>query len=90
MGGTFAFDRGPCIPWEAGGQAGGVMDRVDELEERVAHLMRAVEDLSDVVARQAGEIAGLERRVRLLMERAAAEEASGGGAVEANVRPPHW
>jgi SlyX protein len=66
------------------------MDRVEALEERVAHLMRAVEDLSDVVARQATEIAGLERRVRLLMERAAEEEALRGEAPEANVRPPHW
>ena len=65
------------------------MDRIEVLEERVAHLMRAVEELSDVVARQAGEIAGLERRVRLLMERAAEEEAF-GGSPEANVRPPHW
>ena len=56
------------------------MDRVDSLEERMAHLMRAVEDLSDVV---------LEGRVRLLMERAAEEEAF-RGPPEANVRPPHW
>jgi SlyX protein len=60
-----------------------------DLEEKVAHLIRAVEDLSDVVARQADEIAGLERRVRLLMERAAEEEAL-EAAPEANVRPPHW
>jgi SlyX protein len=66
------------------------MDRVEVLEERVAHLMRAVEELSDVVARQAGEITGLERRVRLLMERTAEEEALRGEAPEANVRPPHW
>lgn len=65
------------------------MDRVDSLEERMAHLMRAVEDLSDEVARQASEIAGLEGRVRLLMERAAEEEAF-RGPPEANVRPPHW
>lgn len=65
------------------------MERTD-LEEKLAHLIRAVEDLSDVVARQAGEIAGLERRVRLLMERAAEEEALGGGTPEANARPPHW
>ena len=64
------------------------MNSVD-LEEKVAHLIRAVEDLSDVVARQATEIAGLERRVRLLMERAAEEEAL-REAPEANVRPPHW
>ncbi len=61
-----------------------------DLEEKVAHLIRAVEDLSDVVARQADEIAGLERRVRLLMERAAEEEALAGAPPDANVRPPHW
>ena len=65
------------------------MDRVQLLEEKVAHLMRAVEDLSDVAARQAREIEVLERRVRLLMERAAEQEAM-DGAPEANVKPPHW
>jgi SlyX protein len=66
------------------------MDRTELLEERVAHLTRAVEDLSDVVARQAGEIAVLERRVALLLERAAEEETLQGEAPVANVRPPHW
>ena len=66
------------------------MDRVQVLEERIAHLMRAVEDLSDVAARQAREIEVLERRVRLLMERAAEDEALAGEAPAANVRPPHW
>jgi SlyX protein len=66
------------------------MDRTNLLEERVAHLTRAVEDLSDVVTRQAGEIATLERRVRLLMDRAAQDEAQGRDTPEANVRPPHW
>lgn len=89
MGRTFAFDRRPCIGWGERRQAGAGMGTVD-LEEKVAHLIRAVEDLSDVVARQATEIAGLERRVRLLMERAAEEEALRGEAPEADVRPPHW
>lgn len=66
------------------------MDRVEALEERVAHLMLAVEDLSDVAARQAREIDVLERRVRLLMERAAEQEAQAAESPEANVRPPHW
>ena len=59
------------------------------LEERVAHLMRAVDDLSDVVARQGKEIDRLTRLVGLLAEREAEREAM-GGAPEANVRPPHW
>ena len=66
------------------------MDRTEALEEKLAHLMRAVDDLSEVVARQAGEIAVLKRKVRLLLERAAEEEALRGDAPEANVRPPHW
>lgn len=60
------------------------------LEERIAHLTRMVEDLSDMVARQSGEISVLERRVRLLMERAAEAEAQGGAAPPADQRPPHW
>lgn len=66
------------------------MDRVQALEEKTAHLMGAVEDLSDVVARQAREIEVLQRRVQMLMEREAEREAMAGSAPEANVRPPHW
>ena len=60
------------------------------LEERVAHLMRAVEDLSDVVTRQGGEIARLTRLVGFLAEREAEREAGAAEAAPANVRPPHW
>jgi SlyX protein len=66
------------------------MDRIAALEERLAHLMRASDDLSEVVARQAREIAVLERRVRMLMEREAERELMAGSAPEANVKPPHW
>jgi SlyX protein len=69
---------------EAGMEAG--MDRIAVLEERIAHLSRAVEDMSDVVARQAGEIDRLTRMVAML----AAREAGGGEAPSADVRPPHW
>lgn len=66
------------------------MDRIESLEERIAHLMRAVDDMSEVVARQSKEIEVLQRRVRLLMEREAEREEMGNHAPEANVRPPHW
>jgi SlyX protein len=59
------------------------------LEERIAHLTRAVDDLSDVVTRQGRELDRLTRLVGLLAEREAEREAA-GGAPEANVRPPHW
>lgn len=64
---------------------------MQDLEERIAHLIRAVEDLSDVVARQDGQIATLERRVLRLMERAAEQESRDGAAPPlADQRPPHW
>jgi SlyX protein len=66
------------------------MDGLDAVEEKVAHLIRAVEDLSDMVTRQGKELDRLTRLVGLLAAREAEREASGGGAPEANVRPPHW
>lgn len=65
--------------------------RLERAEEELAHLRRAVDDLSDVVTRQGREIEVLTRRVRMLIERAAeAEAAAAGGAVPANQKPPHW
>lgn len=66
------------------------MDRIEALEERVAHLIRANEDLSDVVAGQVREIERLGRLVKLLVEREAEREAMAAETPAANVRPPHW
>jgi SlyX protein len=63
---------------------------VTALEERIAHLLRAVDELSDIVAQQAVEVERLSRRVGLLMEREAEREAEGGGIPLADQRPPHW
>jgi SlyX protein len=60
------------------------------LEERVAHLIRAVDDLSDIVTAQGREIDRLTRLVQLLVEREAEREAMAGEGPAANVRPPHW
>ena len=51
------------------------MDRVDALEEKTAHLIRAVEDLSDMVTRQGREVDRLTRIVALLVAREAEREA---------------
>ncbi len=62
------------------------------IEERIAHLTRAVDDLSDMVALQSREIDRLTRQMALLMMREAEREASGdgGAAPLADQRPPHW
>ncbi|WP_093991337.1 SlyX family protein [Flavimaricola marinus] len=60
-------------------------------EERLAHLIRTVDELSDVVARQDREIAVLTRRVEMLMQREAERETDASGTVPlADQRPPHW
>ena len=67
------------------------MDTIDKLEEQISHLMRTVDDLSDVVARQEGEIATLLRRVDMLMRREGERDAQqSGGVVVGDERPPHY
>lgn len=64
---------------------------MQELEEKIAHLTRAVDDLSDTVARQETVIALLNRRLQLLLEREAEREtALGDHEVVGDSRPPHW
>jgi SlyX protein len=63
--------------------------RLDALEERIAHLTRTVDDLSDVVARQADDMALMSRRLRALMERQA-DDSANMEAPSANQKPPHW
>ena len=68
----------------------GMSDQTN-LEEQLAHLSRTVDDLSDIVARQEGEISKLNYRVQMLMEREAGREAdAGGSAMMADQRPPHY
>ena len=64
---------------------------MQELEEKIAHLMRTVDELSDVVARQEKEIETLNRRVFMLMQREGERDAEGaGGVVLGDERPPHY
>lgn len=64
---------------------------MQELEEKIAHLIRTVEELSDVVARQEKEIETLTRRVFMLMQREGERQAEGsGGVVLGDERPPHY
>ncbi|RYG92885.1 SlyX family protein [Loktanella sp. IMCC34160] len=67
------------------------MTDTTRIEEDIAHLLRTVDDLSDVVARQEKEIDILKRRLHVLMEREAERELDAGGSVPlADQRPPHW
>lgn len=64
---------------------------MQHLEEKIAHLTRTVDELSDVVAAQQSEIDILTRRVQMLMRREAERESDGGGGVVlGDERPPHY
>lgn len=64
---------------------------MNQLEEKLAHLIRSVDDLSDIVARQQDEIDTLTRRVAMLMRREGERAAEGsGGVVLGDERPPHY
>lgn len=63
--------------------------RIETCEEALAHLTKANDDLSDIVARQETQIAKMQRRLDMLMAREAEREAQGVEYV-ADQRPPHW
>lgn len=67
-------------------------DRLTAMEEALAHQTATVEDLSEVVHRQAAQIDRLDRRVALLMHRAAQAEAgeTQGSIPLADPKPPHY
>lgn len=66
-------------------------NEITSLEEQISHLTRVVDDLSDVVARQEGEITNLTNRVRMLIEREVSRDTDAGGSVTiGNQPPPHW
>jgi SlyX protein len=62
-----------------------------DIEEKLAHLIRAVDDLSEVVARQDREIERLRTTVALLTRREAERSRDGeGGIMLGDERPPHY
>lgn len=64
---------------------------MEKIEEQLAHMLRTIDDLSDVVAHQQDEIDRLNRRVEMLMRREGERDASGGGGVVVgDERPPHY
>ena len=65
-------------------------ERLDAIEEKLAHLERAVAELSDVVVRQQKELdAALDRNQRL-MDKISALESDGGASATAYEKPPHY
>jgi SlyX protein len=66
------------------------MAHLTDLEERIAHLTRLVEDLSDVVVEQSTRLHRTERQLALLIEREVEREGGLSAPAPADQRPPHW
>ena len=66
-------------------------ERIIELEIKLSEATKLSEELSDIVAKQANRLDIAERRIQLLMERAAQDEAnSSNGITISDNLPPHW
>jgi SlyX protein len=66
-------------------------DSTARLEEKLAHLEKTVDELSEVVAAQARQIDRMEIQLHRLRDRDAAREAEGtGGIILGDERPPHY
>ena len=65
-------------------------DRLASLEEKLAFLERAVNDLSDVVVRQQKELDRATDRHQRLLDKLAAMESDGGASATAEEKPPHY
>ena len=64
-------------------------DRIDALEFKVAHLERALQELSDVLYRQQRELDALRDRNQQLVEQVQQLEERGGDPSRVEI-PPHY
>jgi SlyX protein len=65
-------------------------ERLDAIEEKLAHLEQAIGELSDVVTRQQKEIERALDRNQRLTEKLAALESDFGPSATAHEKPPHY
>lgn len=66
-------------------------NRITELEIQLSHITRTAEELSEIVAEQAQRLELAEKRIQMLMQRAAEAEAEAmSGIAVGDKPPPHW
>ena len=66
-------------------------NRITELEIQLSHVTRTVDELSAIVAEQANRLEQVEKRIQMLMQRAAQAEAEAmSGVAVGDKPPPHW
>ena len=65
-------------------------ERIEAIEIKLAHLERAVTEISDVVARQQKELDRAVERNQRLLEKIAALESDATASATAEEKPPHY
>lgn len=65
-------------------------ERIEAIEIKLAHLERAIAEISDVVARQQKEIERALDRNQRLTDKLAALESDFGVSATADEKPPHY
>jgi len=65
-------------------------ERLDAIEEKLAHLERTVHELNDVVTRQQKDLDRALERNQRLMDKLAAMESDFGPSATAHEKPPHY
>jgi SlyX protein len=66
------------------------MNQLATIEEKLAHLERAVNELSDVVARQQKELDRATDRHQRLLDKLSSMESEWGPSATAEEKPPHY
>lgn len=67
------------------------INRITELEIQLSHVTRTVDELSAIAADQANRLEQAEKRIQMLMQRAAEAEAQAmSGIAVGDKPPPHW
>jgi SlyX protein len=64
--------------------------RLETLEIKLAHLEHALNQISDVVARQQRELDAVQQRTKRLASQLEALETTGGTSATAIEKPPHY
>ena len=67
-----------------------MQQRLEAIEEKLAHLERAMAEISDVVARQQKDLDRALDRNQRLMDKLAALESDQGTSATAHEKPPHY
>jgi SlyX protein len=73
-----------------GGTLRVMIERLSAIEEKLAHLERAVNELSDVVMRQQKELDRATDRHQRLLDKLSAMESDWGPSATAEEKPPHY